>query len=287
MMKSIQILQPKTSEEVCLLLDQFKGKAVIHAGGTDLLVRMRKGFVKPSHIIDLSKTEALGAITELPDGSIRIGCMVTITELMQRMVTGTEYQALFEALQSIGSVQIRNRGTIVGNICNASPAADSALPLLVFDSTLNIRGVSGLRTKSITEFFRGPGETCLALDEFVESIELPCTDGRSASAFQKIGRRKAVDCSLVGVAVRIDSDKCVRIALGAVADRPFRADTVETLLSQNNWEPDVVSQAAKLVEAAVSPIDDVRASKSYRKAMSSILFRKTFEQTVQRFQQEM
>lgn len=273
-MQVFDIHQPTTPDAVCSCLREYEDQAVIHAGGTDLLVRLRAGLLHPAHVIDLSKVPSLRSIKGLPDGGVRIGSMATLADVSTFPGLSTTYQSLHEALESIGSLQIRNRGTLVGNICNASPAADSLPPLLIFDCTVNVRGSSGVRTMRIGDLITGPGETSLAHDEFVVSIDLPHPVSTSSSAYIKIGRRKAVDCSIVGVAVRLGSDGDVRAAFGAVAAKPMRIGSVEKMLSGQKWDSVFINQAVELVKGAVQPIDDIRASKEYRRDMSAVLFKR-------------
>lgn len=242
-----------------------------------MLVRLRNGLVNPACIIDLSKVDSLKSIEILSNGGVLIGAMVTISALSSHSVIKSKYQALHEALQSIGSLQIRNRGTLVGNICNASPAADSVPPLLTFDAKANIRGSNGVRSIYIEDLITGPGETILAPDEFVESVELPEPNCSCSSAYMKIGRRKAVDCSIVGVAVRLGIDKNVRVAFGAVAAKPIRAHSIEKILSNRKWDQNLIEHAATHVHSEIMPVDDIRASKEYREDMSVVLFKKVFE----------
>ena len=281
-MKQIEIHQPETQQEICSSLMTYKDNAMLHAGGTDLLVRLRNGLINPSHIIDLSKVDALKSIDILPKGGIVIGAMVTLSALSSHSAVKSKFQALHEALQSIGSLQIRNRATLVGNICNASPAADSVPALLTFDGKAKIRGSNGVRSIYIEDLITGPGETSLAPDEFVESVELPEPNCNGSSAYMKIGRRKAVDCSIVGVAVRLGIDKNVRVAFDAVAAKPIRAHRIEKILSSRKWDKNLIEHAATLVRSEIMPIDDIRASKEYREDMSVVLFKKVFDMANQR-----
>ncbi len=281
-MKQIEIHQPETQHEICSSLMKYKDSAILHAGGTDMLVRLRNGLVNPACIIDLSKVDSLKSIEILSNGGVLIGAMVTISTLSSHSVIKSKYQALQEALQSIGSLQIRNRGTLVGNICNASPAADSVPPLLTFDAKANIRGCNGVRSISVEDLITGPGETILAPDEFVESVELPESNCNCSSAYMKIGRRRAVDCSIVGVAVRLGIDKNVRVAFGAVAAKPIRAHGIEKILSKRKWDQNLIEHAATHVHSEIMPINDIRASKEYRQDMSVVLFKKVFDMANQR-----
>ena len=281
-MKQIEIHQPETQQEICSSLMKYKDSAILHAGGTDMLVRLRNGLINPACIIDLSKVDSLKSFEVLSNGGILIGAMVTISALSSHSVIQSKYQALHEALQSIGSLQIRNRATLVGNICNASPAADSVPALLTYDGKANIRGCNGVRSLYIEDLITGPGETSLAPDEFVESIELPEPNCNGSSAYMKIGRRKAVDCSIVGVAVRLGIDKNVRVAFGAVTAKPIRAHSIEKILSGRKWDNNLIEHAATLVRSEIMPIDDIRASKEYRADMSVVLFKKVFDMAHQR-----
>lgn len=285
-MKRFEIHQPVTTREICTCLTEFGEKAVLHAGGTDMLVRLRDGLIAPCHIIDLSKVDALKSIETLPNGKLRIGSMVTLSALSSHSAVKTQYQALDEASQSIGSLQIRNRGTLVGNICNASPAADTVPALLIFEATLNLRGPDAVRNIPIENFISGPGETGLAAGEFVESVELPQSADGCASAYLKIGRRKAVDCSIASVAVRLGLDKSVYVALGAVAEKPIRAYGAEKFLSGRQWDQSLIDRAGTLVRSEVRPIDDIRASRAYREEMSVVLFRRVFDLAKRRLNQD-
>ncbi len=234
------------------------------------------------HIIDLSKVGSLKSVEEQPDKGIRIGCMVSLTQLLSHTVVRGRYQALYEALESIGSLQVRNRGTLAGNICNASPAADSVPPLLCFDCTVNVRHSSGLRNIPLDSLITGPGQISLAVGEFVESIDLPYSGEDQASAYVRIGRRKAVDCSIAGVAVRLDCQGNVRAAFGAVSAKPMRIKSVEDMLDHKEWHAGLIERAAERVKKEVSPIDDIRATKAYRIDMSAVLFRRAFSLAKQR-----
>ena len=285
-MSAVKIIQPESVADICVNLKKYQPNAVLHAGGTDLIVRIRNGSLAPACIIDLSKVASLNRIQQLSGNTWRIGCMTTLSDLIEMEEIRKKYHALCESLQLIGSVQIRNRATLIGNVCNASPAADSVPPLMLFDARVNIKSQSGERSEALEDFILGPDQTGLRVDEFVESIDLPALRGRCASAYARIGRRKSVDCSVAGVAVRLNDNGIVRVAFGAVAPVTFRAKTIEDLLSQNPWDAKSIEAAASLAEAAVEPIDDIRSSEAYRRHMSSVLFKRAFDAARSRLEKE-
>lgn len=276
-MGNISVVQPHSPEGVCQALADAYGKAVLHAGGTDLLVRLRNKDISPEVIVDLSRLKSHKSIARLPHGGIRIGCMATITDLIKNSGLKGDYEALCDGLNVLGSAQIRNRATMVGNICNASPSADTAPPLLVLGAEVNIRGQQNNRTVPLDQFFVGPGETVLAYDEFVESVDLPPMRSRCGSAYIRIGRRNAVDCAIVGVAVRVGDDETVRAAFGAVGPKPFRAYQAEEMLEGKEWEPAFIEECGRMLLSIISPITDVRASETYRREMAVVLFERAFQ----------
>lgn len=287
MTTQFEILQPDTVTEVCNCLAEHGDRAVIHAGGTDLLVRLSYKALSPAYVVDLSRIDSLKSFEEQPGNIIRIGCMATIAEIASQKIIFHKFRALFEALESIGSPQIRNRGTLAGNICNASPAADCVPPLLVYGAQLNIVGQSGSRRISMDDFIVGPGMTSLAPNEFVESVDIPIPKGICESGYQKIGRRKAVDCSIVGVAVRLFPDNSVNISFGAVAPKPFRATGLEKLMKGNRLDVNLLMRAIPVIQSEIEPIDDIRASKEYREEMSLVLYKRAYESARKRLAREL
>jgi carbon-monoxide dehydrogenase medium subunit len=230
----MKLIQPKKVSEVSACLLSLPGRALVHAGGTDLLVRMRNGLATPECLIDLSLIAGLREIRQLEDDRFQIGAMASLSAIADYPAIRRRGEALREALDQIGSIQIRNRATLAGNICNASPAADCIPPLLVFDAQVNVMGANGLRQVPIDQFVTGPGQTALQTGEFVESVEIVVPRDPSGSCFMKLGRRRAVDCSIVSAAVVMDRDRQIKAAFGAVAPVPLRAKAAEKVLSGVN-----------------------------------------------------
>jgi len=267
-------LQPKSLEEALELLDKYGEQAKLLAGGTDLIVKMKDGVVKPEYVIDLSRLEELKFISK-ENGVIKIGALTTLREIEMSPIVRGYVLVLSDAVEKMASWQVRNLGTIGGNLCNASPAADTAPPLLVLEAELKLTSSEGERTVPIDQFFTGPGETILKNNELLTEIQIPIMSDHVGTAFLKLGRRVAHTLSIVSVATSVvvedDVFKDVRIALGSVAPTPVRAKKTEDRFRGLSAAKDVVEKNCVWVVEDISPISDVRASAEYRKEMSIVL----------------
>ncbi|MCR6691842.1 MAG: xanthine dehydrogenase family protein subunit M [archaeon YNP-LCB-003-016] len=260
--------KPKDLNEALKLLKEIKDAKPI-AGGTDLMVDMKIGRVKAGNLIDISNLRELRKI-EFHKDNVIIGAAVTLQEIINDERIRREIPILAEAAESMGSWQIRNVATIGGNICNASPAADMAPPLMVLNSKLKLSSINGDRIIPIEKFFKGPRQTELMAEEILTEIIVPRESCNAGMKFMKIGRRRAHTLSIVAtaVAVRTTEDKIeyVRIALNSIAPTPIRAyKTEEELIGSRIDEVDV--KVKKLTEE-IKPISDVRASAEYRREMA-------------------
>jgi len=230
MLPRFKYLRPKSFEEALELLDKYGEQAKLLAGGTDLIVKMKDDVVKPKYVIDLSRLEELKFISK-EDGVIKIGALTTLREIETSPIIRENVHVLSDAVEKMASWQIRNLGTIGGNLCNASPAADTAPPLLVLEAELKLTSSEGERTVPIDQFFTGPGETILKNNELLTEIQIPIMSNHAGTAFLKLGRRFAHTLSIVSVATLVvvedDVFKDVRIALGSVAPTPVRAKKTE------------------------------------------------------------
>jgi CO/xanthine dehydrogenase FAD-binding subunit len=253
------------------LLDGLRtpGAAVV-CGGTDLVVKMRGGLASPRTLLDISGLEALRTVRE-ERGSLAIGAAVPVSELLSSSLVEKRAPLLLPVLGKLGSVQIRNRATLGGNLANASPAADSAVPLLLYDAEVILRSVRGTRRLPVEAFLRGPGKTDLAPGEFLQSIVIAPPSDAFTPFFHKVGRRKALTIAIasLGALVRVQSGviEAIRLAAGSVAPTPIRLRTVEAALTGQQLDEALVAQARALAAAAVSPIDDIRGSAAYRRAV--------------------
>ena len=242
--------------------------ARILCGGTDLLVRMRSGLETPQHLLDISDLETLKGVRK-SDGAILIGAATPETDLLSSPLIRERLPLLATALAVLGSLQIRNRGTLGGNIANASPAADSAIPLLAYDAKLLLVGSDGERTQALGDFFLGPGKTTLDHGEYIREIRVPLPDPEYRTFYHKIGKRRALTIAIasVGIVASIDNGRLsdIRIAAGSVAPTPLRLRSVEQALVERILNEKTIEEAGQLATSAVSPIDDIRATADYRR----------------------
>ena len=243
-------------------------------GGTDLLVGLRKGRVTTPLVVDLKRVADLERGIAERDGSLRIGARTVLTELVADDRIRTRFPALVEAADVVGSIQIRNRATLAGNQCNASPAADTATPLLVADALVELAGSSGTRRVALADFYTGPGRTVLAAGEIMSAIELPLPDAPRGSAFARMTRRRGVDLATVNLCCSVSADGVTRFAFGAVGPRPFAVRDDSGLLADASADPARQESALRNLAAQATPISNVRASREYREAMLLVLARR-------------
>ena len=254
-----------TISEAMKLLGQYGKKAVILAGGTDLVPRINTYGLKPGALIYVGKL-GLDYIKE-EKGRMVIGAATPMAKIAGSKAVAKKAAALSEAALQAGTAAVRTAGTIGGNLANASPAADLATPLLVLDADLSLVSQKKKRMVALKDFFKGPGQTVLQPGEMIKEVSFPIPKGKTA--FVKLGRRKALTLSVVNAAVRLEVNrkKCqeARIALGSVAPTPLRCPKAEGLLKDQEISKDLIAQCASEAMAASSPIDDQRASAWYRK----------------------
>jgi CO/xanthine dehydrogenase FAD-binding subunit len=261
-------IRPEGTDALLAALEQ-PGAAIL-CGGTDLMVKMRAGIVDPSVLVDISGIEALRGIRD-DDGGVVIGAATTETDLLEDDLVRQRYPLLVAALEQLGSVQIRNRGTLGGNLVNASPAADSAIPLLLYEAEVVLASRGGYRRMPVEAFIVSPGKTELREGEYVQEIRIPAPDPEAHGCFHKIGRRRALTIAIasLGMLCRVEDRLIawVRFAAGSVAPRPLRLRSVEEALQGQPLDPERVDRARDLAAAAVTPIDDVRGSADYRRGV--------------------
>jgi carbon-monoxide dehydrogenase medium subunit len=268
--RRFQFLRPSTLEDLLELLEEFGPDACLLAGGTDLIVRLRMGHTRPGAVIDMKKiAELRGGIADTA-GGLRISALTTMRALTRDERVRRHFPALAESASVVGSVQIRNRATLAGNICNASPAADTAPALLVYGAAVNVVGRGGCHSVPLDRFFTGPGKTLLRRGEIVESIDLPYPAERHGAAFDRITRRRGVDLATINVCCGVDETGRVRLAYGALGPRPFLVEVKDQAAA---WET---------AAAHASPISDVRGSRDYRLAMMQVLTRRVVQRAIER-----
>jgi len=277
-------LAPATLDEAFSLLSEYKGRVKVIAGGTDLVPKLkRREMGAPEYVIDLKGLPGLDEIKQAA-GGLTIGALVTIGAVESSAIIGEKFAILAQAAQSMASPQIRNRGTIAGNICNAVPSADSAPPLLTLGARLKIASGKGERTANIEDFFTGPNQTALGDDEILQEIQIPDMPPKSKGIYLKLTPRRAMDLAIVGVAVLVTPEdgvcKDIRIALGAVAPTPIRAKKAEALLKGQKLDGALIEKAARTAAGQSKPIDDHRASAEYRRDMVEVLVRRAIKQAI-------
>lgn len=277
-------LQPASLEETLSLLSANKGEAKVAAGGTDLIVQLRRREIPtPKLVIDINKLSQLKNLTAGQSG-LQIGALTPITAIAESADVQKKYPAIAQAAINIASTQIRNRATFAGNICNAVPSADSAPALLVLDADVKLKSSGSERSIPIKDFFTGPRKTAAAPDELVTEILVPEPPANSKSVYLKHSQRHSMDLALVGVAALAvkDGDVCkeIRIALGAVAPTPMRAAKTESLLTGKKVSGELIEEAALQAANECSPIDDHRSSAEYRRDIVQVLVRRALTEVL-------
>ena len=266
--------RPATLDQAFSLLAEHGATARLIAGGTDLLVQMKLERVSPACLISLDRIEELGGIVD--DDGLVVGATTTIRDLAACEPARRGYAALVEACRSFSTTAISIMGTVGGNLCNASPAADTAPPLLVFDASAILVSRQGERQLPLEAFFTGPGETALGEGEILRAVRLAEPAPGMASAFLKIARVEA-DIAKVNAAVAMTRDgqrvAQVAIALGAVAPIPMRARHAEAALAGRFFDSAALAEAVQMVEEEIEPITDVRAAAEYRRHASGVIVR--------------
>jgi len=255
--------------------------AKLIAGGTDILPRMQKGTLIVKSLVDIHQLSDLCFIRETDD-RVEIGAATTHSVIINSSILQQYAPVLIDAISTIGCPQTRARGTLGGNLINASPAADSAPPLLALDADLVIRSKYGEKVVPLSKFFVGPGKTVLEPGELLTTIRIKKIPARSGAAFQKLGKRKGMAISVASVAAYVELDtnnriKDIRIAYGSLAPTPLRAYNLENCLKGYAGETPVVIENLEKCLQDISPISDLRATSEYRKKTALVLTRRVLE----------
>lgn len=285
-MENFKYLAPSSLSEAISILAKEKGRAKILAGGTDLLPSMIDRKVRVDTLVSLKRIQELRRIEE-KKRTILIGATCTLREIEESSLVRNCIPILSYTIREMGSWQIRNRGTIGGNLCNASPAADTAAPLLVLGSEIVLQGPKGRRKIALSDFFIGPGETVLKGDEILTKISIPKPIVGSG-VYIKLGRRRAMEIAIAGVAVwlvqRASDRKTeeVRIALSSVGPTPFRAYEAELRLKGERMERRIIEKASEIACQISKPITDIRGTEEYRREMVKVLTKRAVLEAMDR-----
>jgi len=278
---------PASVGEALALMAKFRDTARYVAGGTDLLIAMKRREAVPEHLINLKGVAELQGITSDNFG-VRIGALTTLAEIERSEIISKQYVPLKDAVDVMASIQVRNLATIGGNLCSAIPSADTAPPLIALNASVKLVGPQGERTVPVEEFFIGPKRSVRQTQEIMTEIEIPKPDPASSGCYLKLMRRHAMDLALVGVAacLTLDSDRklCTqaRVGLGAVAPTPIRAPEVEAHLVNKAIDETVVTEAAQISGTQCRPISDLRASLEYRCSMVEVLMARALKEAARR-----
>jgi carbon-monoxide dehydrogenase medium subunit len=277
---------PTTTKDAVKLLSKSAGRAYVLAGGTDLLVRLRTGFIEPSVIVDIKRIAGMRSIRKTASG-FEIGAAVSGAELGSNEAVRKSWPGVVEAVNLIGSKQIQGRATMVGNLCNASPAADSVPAMVAADAKAVISGPRKRRTVSVEQLLKGPGQIALAKGEIIESILLPKRPQRSGDAYLRFIPRTEMDIAVVGAGVSLTLDRkgiCTdaRVALGAVAPTVILVKEAGKALIGTPVDDQALNKMAQACSAACRPIDDKRGTKEFRIKVAGVLAKRAAKIALER-----
>jgi CO/xanthine dehydrogenase FAD-binding subunit len=277
-MSEIRYEAPQTLQAAIALLAGAKGRASVLAGGTDLLIQMRGGRIAPELLVDIKGIPELRAIAE-GDGGFRFGAAVTCMEPVEHTAFATAWPGVIDAVKLIGSVQVKGRATVGGNVCNASPAADSVPAMIAAGAVASIVGPAGSRELRVEDVATGPGKTALAKGEFIASFLLPRRPPRSGDAYLRFTPRTEMDIAVVGAGVNLTLDEkgvCsrARVSLGAVAERTLLVPEAAAALIGSKVDAGALERLAAAASAACRPIDDKRGTREFRVKIAGVLARR-------------
>ncbi len=275
--------QPTTLAQALKLVDQYGTKAKLLAGGTEVIPKLRCRALCPEQLISVNRIAELSVIEVQPGGDLHIGAGVRVSDVGRHAGVLKTYPGLAHACSVMATTQIRNMATVAGNLVNGSPCADTASPLLVYDARVRLASQAGRREVALDAFYQGPGQVDVEPNEILVTIIVPPLPEGSGSSYQRLSARSSVDMAAASVAARLTLDAqgsctAARVAMGAVAPTPRRCPQAEALLADQAPDSEHVSWAAAAVAKGASPIDDVRASAAYRRAVLPVLARRVLEQ---------
>jgi carbon-monoxide dehydrogenase medium subunit len=309
-MKKFDYLRPKSLEEALTLLNQYRERAKLIAGGTDVIVMIKQKQIAPEVLISLQEIQDLKQMKY--NGNLRIGSLVTHRMIEKSELIRKEFTALSDAVEVLGSIQIRNVGTIGGNICTAAPSADTVPPLLVLGAQVQLKSLKGERVLPLDQLFLGPGETAIEQGEILTEIFIPKPLPHTGSAYWKHQRRKALDLPILGVAVMLSLDRSnvtcsdlictsspistvlhalegeevvckeVRIALGVAAPTPIRAVKAENLLRGKRLSDELLWEVAEMAAKEAQPRDTIRGEAWYRREMIRVFVKRMAMRCIER-----
>ena len=274
---------PKTLSEACVLLDELGERAIVLGGGSDLLHKMKNGHLVPEHVVSLKHMKHLREITYDKSRGVVIGSLITPNDIYTSRMLQEKYLSLPMTAHEMGNPQVRNRGTVGGNICNASPLADTPPLLIALNASVKIVEYAGERIVPLEEFICGPGKTLIRRDEILTEVIIP-DQPATGSTYAKFGLRKSGALAVVGVAVSVTVKDGVimdsRIVMGAVAPVPLRARDAEDTLRGQTITDELLEKAAAVAAAESRPISDLRGSAEYRRELVRVLTKRSLRKAI-------
>lgn len=277
---------PGSIGEACKLLKEQGDGAVIMAGGTDLLIKIQRGLLKAKTVVSLQEIESIRETTFKKGKGLFIGAMARLTDVANHSTIKKEFPAVAEAALATANVQIRNMGTVVGNLCNAAPSADNAPVLIAMGAVVTLVSLDGERQVPLDDFFLGPGLTVMNEGEILASVFVPVPPPNTGVSYQHISARGKVDISAVGVGAMLtmkgETCQTARIVLGAVAPVPMRAVKTEKIIEGKQISKEILERAGVQASKECKPISDVRATAEYRKILVGVLTARAIDEASKR-----
>jgi carbon-monoxide dehydrogenase medium subunit len=282
-MKPFELFEPDNIKEAAGLLSRYGDKASILAGGLDLVARMRRRQIQPEYVVSIRRIPGMDYIIHNKENGLRIGALTAIQTVENSKLDRGKYGPLCEAVRRFASVQVKTMGTVVGNLCVATPASDIAPALCVLDTALKLVGLNSERTVPLEQFYKGVGRTVLRPDEIVTEIVIPAAPVGARGVFLKLEKTRA-DIAKVNVAVmlRMADGICqdIKIALGSVAPTVIRSRRAESLIQGKRPEEVLINEAGEVASEEVTPITDLRSTAEYRREMIWVLVRRAITQAL-------
>ena len=286
-MKTFEYTRPRTVAEAVALLKEHGPDAQLLAGGTDLVIELRNGWKEPKVVVDLKRIDELRPSITEDGGLIKISASTVMTDIAEDPRIQKHFPALVESAVVVGSVQIRARATLAGNICNGSPAADTAPPLLVYDAVVVVAGPTGTRRMQVDDFIVGPGKVALERGELVTAIELPIPLRPIGAAYTRLTRRRGTDLASITLCCGVDADGITRLAYGSVGPRAVLLVEIGGVLADPNASHETKADILKEMFLGASPsLRSMRASPDYRRAMLSVLGARALQAAIERLPKE-
>ncbi|MBI4676486.1 MAG: xanthine dehydrogenase family protein subunit M [Elusimicrobia bacterium] len=275
--------RPRDLKEALKLLWDYKGKARVLAGGTDLVIWLKEGFASPEAVIDLKGIGELSRL-EFKDGVLTVGALVTFTQLIESEVVRARFPLLWESARTVASPGIRNRATLMGNIASAVPSLDGGPALLLHEAKVTVHGKAGRRAVPMRSWFTGPKKCALLEDEIASEIAVPLPERKHAGCYAKLGRYRGEDLAQVGVGAMALEGGQYRVAFCAVGPVPTRAESIEACLKGKGLSDIIIKRAKALIPDEISPIADIRASKEYRSHMAGVMLERALKAAASRLE---